>query len=264
METCLIDDSLTSAVFSYPVAQGWVAPKGMEVVPGLTAEMVAKRNCCALVGSVEAALLLNRFAVVTDIALVSHHTGDIRLWTANRPDEIEHARIDLNGVSRTAEALARATIFHFFGIDVVGWDRMSPDGEAIVREGTPALTLVESGVLSDLVRAWFILSGSPLATHVLVAPRELVEEGTRALQPVVKALDASFNVATERRRQLRRDLEEALGLDRDQLAEFQADQTVSLSKTARKGWLDLIRRVGRAMNLPNLEPPAIVTVNPEG
>ncbi len=264
METCLIDDSLTTAVFSYPVAQGWVAPKGLEVVSGLTAEMVAARNACALIDSVEAALLLNRFAVVTDIALVSHHTGAIRLWTANRPDEIEHASISLNGVSRTAEAIARATIFHFFAIDVIGWDRRSSDGDAIVREGAPALTPVEAGYLNDLVRAWFILSGSPLATHVLVAPRELAEQGTRALQPVVKALDASFNVATERRRQLRRDLEDATELDRDQLVEFQTDQTVTLSKTARKGWLDLVRRVGRAMNLPNVEAPVIVTVNPAG
>ncbi len=264
METCLIDDSLTTAVFSYPVAQGWVVPKGLEVVPGLTAEMVAARNTCALIGSVEAALLLDRFAVVTDVALVSHHTGDIRLWTANRPDEVEHATVSLNGVSRTAEALARATIFHFFGIDVIGWDRRAPEGEVVVREGAAALRPVESGYLNDLVRAWFILSGAPLATHVLVVPRELAEQGTRALQPVIKALDASFYVATERRRQLRRDLEAAFGLDRDQLVEFQTDQTVTLSKTARKGWLDLIRRVGRAMHLPGVESPNIVTVNSEG
>lgn len=264
METCLIDESLTTAVFSYPVAHGWVAPKGLEVVPGLTAETVAARNTCALIGSVEAARLLDRFAVVTDIALVSHHTGDIRLWTANRPDEIEHANVALDGVSRTAEAVARSAIFHFFGIDVIGWDRRSSNGDAVVREGAAALTPVESGYLNDLVRAWFILSGSPLATHVLVVPKELAEQGVRTLQPVVKALNASFNVATERRRQLRRNLEDAFGLDRDQLVEFQTDQTVSLSKAARKGWLDLIRRVGRAMNLPSVEAPVIVTVNPEG
>ena len=264
METCLIDDSLTTAVFSYPVAHGWVASKRLEVVPGLTAEIVASRKRCALIGSVDAALLLDRFAVVTDVALVSHHTGDIRLWTANRPDEVEHATVSLNGVSRTAEALARATIFHFYGIDVVGWDRMSSDGEAVVREGAAALSPVESGYLSDLVRAWFIMSGSPLATHVLVAPRDLADQGTRVLQPVIRALDAAYNVTTERRRQLRRDLEDAFGLDRDLLVAFQTDQTASLSKAARKGWLDLARRVGRAMNLPSVEAPVIVTVNPEG
>jgi hypothetical protein len=208
--------------------------------------------------------LLDRFAVVTDVALVSHHTGDIRLWTANRPDEVEHATVSLDGVSRTAEALARATIFHFFGIDVIGWDRLSPDGEASVREGAAALTPVSSGYLSDLARAWFIMSGSPLATHVLVAPRDLAEQDARALQPVIKVLEAAFNVAIERRRQLRRDLEDAFGLDRDLLVAFQTDQTASLSKAARKGWLDLVRRVGRAMNLPSVEAPVIVTVNPEG
>jgi hypothetical protein len=67
-------------------------------------------------------------------------------------------------------------------------------------------------------------------------------------------------MANERRRELRRNLAEEFGLDRERLLAFQDEQTMALSKTARKGWLDLVRRVSRQMKLPSTEGIEFVTI----
>lgn len=260
MTLCLIDDSLATAMVTHPLEQGWVASDDLEPVSNLTAEMVEQRGACALLGSVEAALLADRYALVADFALVSHHSGAIVLWTSTRPDEVEAPAVALDGVSRTAEAVARVTLPHFYGIKPTAWERESAAGDVVIREGAPALRLPEVGQINDLVRAWFILTGFPLPTHMLVVPKGLAEQDAEAVSAVVDSLKAAYATGAERRRDLRRNLAGRYDLDRQLLADFQSDQTTVLSKTVRKAWLDLLRRVGRAMKLPEIGEPAVVTV----
>jgi hypothetical protein len=223
-------------------------------VPKLDAETVGQRGICALVGGVDACLLSDRFTVITDVALASWHAGAVALWTPVRPDEINNVPVALNGVSRTPAAVARATIARFFGITVSGWERGESSGEAVVREHEGAfLEEVEPAVLNDLVRSWFILSGLPLATHLLVAPKELLNEDPNSVTAVIDGLKAAASVGVSRRREIRRNMHTQFPGDRDQLVAFHNEQTFTLTKTVRKGWLDLIRRVGHAMNLPTPE-----------
>lgn len=257
---CLIDDSLTSAMFAHPIERGWVEADGFELVPDLRAEQVAERGACALIGSIEAALLMEDYAIVTDVALVSRHVGGIALLTPRRPDEIEKASVALGSVSRTAEAVARATIGHFYGIEITGWEREEATDDAVVVEGAGALQRLEDGHLGDLVRAWFILSGSPLPTHLLVVPKQLANDEPDAVESIVNQLVAAFDTGIERRREMRRNLSDAHGIDRDRLIEFQSDQIPSLSKSARKAWLDILRRTNRAMKLPTVSDPTVITV----
>lgn len=257
---CLIDHSLTTAAITYPIERGWIEPpEDIELVPGLTAEMVTERGACALLGSIDAVYLADRYAVVTDVALVSHHNGPIIIWTPGRPDEIDHAVVALDDVSRTAEAVARATLTHFYGFQVTGWDRTTDERDAAVREGAAAFRPSADGHVGDLVRAWFILSGFPLPTHLLMAPRELVERDPDTVRAVVEQLQQLLSITNERRRELRRNLAEDLGLDRERLVAFQNDQTFTASKTVRKAWLDLVRRTARAMQLPAIEEPVVFT-----
>jgi len=263
---CLIDDNMTTALIAEPIRQVWIEPLvELELLPRLDAETVGQRGTCALVGSIDACLLADRYTVVTDIALASWHAGAVALWTATRPDEIDNVPIVLNGVSRTAEAIARATIAHFFGITITGWERNVSTGEAVVREHEGAfLEEVEPAILNDLVRSWFILSGLPVATHVLVAPKELVEADPEAIVALVETLKDAATTGVSRRREIRRNMHTQFPGDRDQLVAFHNEQTLTLSKTARKGWLDLVRRVGRSMNLPLPEAITFHTVgNPD-
>jgi len=256
---CLIDDCLATALVGYPLTHDWITAEGFEPIPGLTAEAVAGAGVPALLGSVDAALLLDRYAVVTDVGFVSHHSGSVALWTAARPDEIEQMTVVLDGVSRTAEALARATIGHFYGVQVTGWDRDASDGDAVLREGIPALQAADSGHLGDLVRAWFILTGFPLPTHVLVVPQSTATEDPAAVQDLVRDLQLILAAGVERRRELRRNLAEEFDLDRARLSELHAEQTTVLSKTARKAWFDLLRRTSHAMKLPAVTEPVVIT-----
>lgn len=263
MSHCLVDDTLTTALIGYPIAQGWADADGVELVPNLTAEMAAERGACALIGSVDAALLAEQYVIVTDVSLVSHHAGSIALWSKVRPDEIEQAVVDLSGASRTAEAVARVTLPHFYAITVTAWDRVRGEGDLAVREGFAALQTVEEGFLNDLARAWFVLTGYSLPTHLLVAPKDLAREDPAAVRAVVARLRAARETGIDRRRELRRNLTDEHGLDRDRLTAFQNDQTFGFTKSARKAWLDLVRRVGHAMQLPTLKSPAYVTLGDE-
>lgn len=261
----MIEQSLTAAVLSYPVEQGWWKnDSSLELVPPLTAGQVAGAGCAALVSSVEACRLVETHAIITDVGLVSHHSGPMALWTPQRPDEIEHATVNLGDVSLTAEALARVTLGHFYGIeadDYVRADTVDATGGAtvIVREGLSAFHPPESGELNDLVRAWFILTSFPLPTHLLVVPRELAEEEPDEVEMLVTTLRSILDISQQKRRELRRDLANDFDLDRDRFSAFQQDQTTAVSKSVRKAWLDLLRRVSRSMKLPPVSEPLFVT-----
>ncbi|HET9014821.1 MAG TPA: MqnA/MqnD/SBP family protein [Thermomicrobiaceae bacterium] len=263
MTRCLIDDSLSTALLTYPLTHGWITVDGLTPVSDLRADAVEQAGVPAVLGSVDAAPLLDRYAVVTDLSFVSHHSGAIALWTEARPDEIEQTAIALDGVSRTAEALARATISHFYGVQVTTWERDGAEGDAVVREGVPALQPATSGHLGDLVRAWFILTGFPLPTHLLVVPQRMVDTEADVLASLVGDLRMVLAAGNERRRELRRNLADEFDLDRARLSELHAEQTTELSKTARKAWLDLLRRTGHAMKHPAVGEPVVVTVEGE-
>ena len=252
MIRCLVEDNLTTALIAEPIRQGWLdSAEGPELVPALTAEAVAQANEMALIGSVDACLLADRYTIITDIGVASRHNGAVALRTAVRPDELNEVSVALDGVSRTAEAIARATVARFFGVSVSGWSRGSSSSEALVLENNDAfIEEPEPAVVNDLVRAWFIMSGLPVATHVVVVPNELLANDPESVMSVVDQLKSAAATGVERRREIRRNLHEHFPGDRDRLVAFHTEQTLSLTKTVRKGWLDLLRRVGHAMGLP--------------
>ena len=259
---CLIDDSVTTALISYPLRAGWVEEAaGLDLVPGLRATQLRIGQDCALIDSMEATTIADRYAVITDVALVSRFTGAVALWTPKRPDEIDGVTVALDDVSLTAEALARATLRRHFGITATAWDRARSESEAVIQEGTVVLQEVADGHREDLVRAWSILSGLPVPTHLLIVPRRLVEADPDAVAALVSAFERLRDVGLARRRELRRNLTDELELDRDRLAAFQADQRLSLSGDARDGWLDLARRPSRALNLPPVRQPLLVSID---
>ncbi len=94
-----------------------------------------------------------------------------------RPDEIDSASILLYDVSGTAELLARATIWPFYGIKAAAWSTEANGSAAItIVDGIAALEPVEAGFSEDLVRAWFILTDQPVVTHLLAVPANAPED----------------------------------------------------------------------------------------
>ena len=84
----------------------------------------------------------------------------------------------------------------------------------MIVEGADALRPPEAGFSEDLVRAWFILTGEPVVSHLLVAPKGAARA---EIEPAIALLEQARQVGHERRRELRGSVTERAGLDRDRV-----------------------------------------------
>lgn len=236
----LLHDTLATAPFVHPLTSGWVTPDIVaEPRPHLPAADVGPEDV-ALVPAPEIAALLETHSLAPEAAVVSGPVGSVAMRVPARPDEIERTPVRLWEASGIAEVLARATLKPFYGIQPVSWTtEESAEAQVVVVEGIEALRPPEAGFAEDLCRAWFILSGVPAVTHVLAIPRAL---DPAALSPALDALETLREAGHERRRDLRRDLAEAHGLDRDRLATFFGEQRLTLEAADRRALLLLLQR----------------------
>jgi hypothetical protein len=259
MTNCFLEANVATSQFTYPFQAGWIdSPEWLILRDRITAEFIDE-DSCALVDAIEATRHFDTHSVVSDVALVSTHRGPYVMHTTQRPDEVEHATVQLGESSQAAEALARATIHHFYGIDVVDWNRSPQASDVAVLDNVEALTAKGEGYAEDLVRAWFILTSMSIPTHVLLAPTRLLESNQDEIRSMVKVLRSSLAASGERRRELRRNISGDLGIDRDHLTELLNDQKTRLTKSGRKGWIDLANRVRQAMSLPASLNPDVVS-----
>lgn len=217
--TVLIDDTMATAFLTTPVREGWLeSSPAIEARPGLRAGDVTE-NDVALLPLPEATLLTRTHVIDRSVAIVHDGVGMIAMRTPVRPDEIEEATVYLVNVGASGETLARALMTPYFGIQPAAFVRdASPpaDAQVVVSEGAGALAPVESGFREDLARSWFIMTGKPYVSHVTVV-------GVRALardaDDLLAALRAARETGWERRRDVRRAIREASGVDADTLAE---------------------------------------------
>jgi predicted solute-binding protein len=244
----LVHDTLATASFVLPVSLGWTNPTPpIEARPALPAAAVTDEDV-ALIPAAEVALLQETHQVVPDVAVVANGEGPITMRVPVRPDEIEETAVRLYHASGTAELLARATLQPYYGIRPEEWTAEdSTAAQVVVVEGAEALRDPEAGFAEDLVRAWFILTGQPVVTHLLVAPKDLDRP---TLTPAIEALVTVGALAHERRRDLRRELAEREGIDRDRLARLFAAQRLALGETDRRALLMLLQRGNRGSTYP--------------
>jgi predicted solute-binding protein len=257
----VVHDTLVTAPYLLPQALGWVdamAPiDGRQQLRGtdLGADDVG------LIPSAEVAVLHESHRVVPEVAVVAAGDGAIAMRVPVRPDEIASTAVRLYETSGTAEILARATLQPFYGIMPTAWSANdSTDAQVAIVEGAEALRDPEAGYSEDLTRAWFILTGQPLVSHVLVVPNGLDRE---AAAPFIDSLATLRAAALERRRDLRKHLSETEGIDRDRLTQLFAAQRLSLETEDRRALLMLLQHGNRGSaypyvwNLTYLEPESV-------
>ena len=239
----LIDDALAAASFTQAHKAGWLdsPPDDVSTVvrPNLTAGDVGPEDV-ALIPSAAIPALRETHRIAPDAAVVFGETGTVAMRCPVRPDAIERTPVRLWGTSSFGEALARATIFPFYGIRPERWTTEDqPAAQAVVVEGPEALRPPEAGFSEDLSRAWFILTGQPAVGHVLVVPKS-AERGD--LAPALTTVAALREAGVARRRDLRRDLAEAHGLPLDRLNALFAPMRYALDRTDRTALLMLLQR----------------------
>lgn len=288
----LLDDAPALAPLALAVELGWVSlPLPLRTVPNLTADAArAGAEALLVLPAVEYALLQQSHLIVPALAAGGQHGGATVLVADRRLDEIEAPVVDLEGASRGAECLARATLGPFYGISGAVWTREGgagarpPDGKGgarhdpppaagdgpaaatgvadegaparptvLVREGSEALHLLdEPGVatVADLGRAWFILTALPPVSHLFLVPRALPPAAEAELRELTAALPGALATIHERRRELRRELSDRYGVSREMLNAFYNDQFSTLTGDAQKSVLALLARGGRGVGLP--------------
>ena len=250
----LLHRTLITAPFTVPLSAGWVSP-----APGVTVEMrdqlrgadLDERDA-ALLPAAELSVVGATYRVVPDAAVVSEAVGAIAMRTPVRPDEVERGPVRLWGTSGAGEVLARATVRPFYGIEPTAWVREgeeAAEAQVVIVEGAEALRPPEAGYAEDLCRAWFILTGMPVVSHVLVVP-----EGTErdALAPVSWLFSALRAVSHERRRELRGTVAEADKLSLDRVVPTLAAQRLALEEGDRRALLALLQRGSRGSQYPPL------------
>lgn len=242
----LIDDTLMTATFTTPHSEGWVTPAAgvtVEVQPGLHANQVGAEDV-ALLPVAEMALLSESHQAAPDAAVITGSLGAIAIRTPVRPDEVPRGPVRLLATSGTAEILARATLRPFFGIEPTGWVRDDDDpaatqAQVVVVEGAEALRPAEGGYSEDLCRAWFILTGLPLVTHLLAVPATAVSE---TLASALATLAALRQAGLDRRREWRPPLAEREGIPLDRLHTLFAEQRLSSEPDVQTAVQHLLRR----------------------
>ena len=254
----LIHDTLATAPFTYPLAAGWVASD--PALPVAVRDELRGGDLgvedVALAPAAEVAAAQKTHVVAPDVAVVTERTGAVALRTPVRPDEVERGPVRLWGTSGAGEALARATLRPFYGIEPTEWiageEERAAQAQAVVVEGAEALRRPEAGFAEDLVRAWFILTGLPVVSHVLLVPAEL---DRAALRPALAFLAALAAVGHERRRDLRRAVAAAHALDLDRLVPVLAAQRLTLEGADRRALATVLERGLRGSAYPPLAEP---------
>jgi predicted solute-binding protein len=244
----VIHDTIVTAPFILPHELGWTdLPVEIEARPNIQGSEIAPDQI-AVIPSTEIAWLQETHQVIPDVAVVTTGEGTIAMRVPVRPDEITSTPIRLYETSGLAEILARATLQPFYGINATSWSTDDlADAQVVIVEGAAALHPPEAGFSEDLVRAWFILTGQPVVTHLLVVPKDL---DRTMLAPVLSAFDTLRTVSHDRRRDLRKVLAERYDLDRDLLTRLFAAQRLSLEPDDRRALLMLLQRGNRGSNYP--------------
>ena len=237
-----LDHTFITAPVVHPFVAGWEeAPTDLDVsaTAGLSSRTIGTDGF-GFIPLPDYAWLQETHQIVPDVAVVAGNSGFVAMRCPVRPDGIGITAVRLIDIDGAGEILARATLRAFYGIHASSWSRSDDEqAEVVIVSGPLAVESPEAGFSEDLCRAWVILTGSRAVDHVLVAPKG-ADRVTVA--PVVAFLNRLISTGHERRRELRREISEPFGLDRDRLAELQNAYTFALDADDQRSAQLLLQR----------------------
>lgn len=235
-----IDQSLATSFFWRPVAAGWsLVGQEPAIRPALAAGDVDAETA-ALISAAEATRLAATHAIDPRAGVIFDNSSDIAVRFPVRPDEIEQSDVVLYGVSGTAEVLARATLWPFYGIKTGRWLMEPSEGAQVtIIEGPDALEAPETGFQEDLSRAWFIMTDQPVVSHLFLLP---LTWSTEERDRIVAGLVEAHATGWERRRDVRAQINAETGVSNERLVEYFARMRWTLSGPDRDAFRSVLYR----------------------
>lgn len=241
--TILIDDTLATAPITVPFAEGWVeAPVPVDVRRDLRAGDAGPDDI-AVLPAPEATLLSATHLIAPDVAIVFNGIGPIAMRTPIRPDGVDETVVRLLDAGPTAEVVMRALLRPYFGITATRFassddDPRAAEAQVVVVDGAMGLEEPEAGFQDDLARAWFVLTGQALVSHLTVIGRD----AAASLDPAIDALRRAAAAGAGRRQDVRDVAAARWGVDPAALARFTSRIRVTLSAEDRLSLGDLLAR----------------------
>lgn len=249
----LLHDVLATAPLVHPFVADWITPPfPVEARAAFSGEDVDAETA-ALIPTGDLPALMESHRVSAAVAVVSEGSGLISMRVPVRPDEVDRTNVRLYETSSTAALLARATLQPFYGIQPLAYGADFPDAQVVIVEDAEALRPAEAGFSEDLVRAWFILTGQPVVTHVLAIPA-----GADA-DAIVDAMRQARSIGHERRKEVRAAAADRFGLERAELVELYARMRWELNAGDRRALTMLLQHgnkgagEGYVWNVPFLD-----------
>lgn len=293
LELVLIDEAVLLPL-TYAFQQGWVRPPGpLRWAAAAEAEAAAgAATTMTLASPLAYARAASTHAIVADVAVASRFRGTQALVSARRPDELVAVEIDAREATPATEALTHILGAQHFGAQ--GWRltrAAAPGMAARLLEGDAALTALAgaeatldrsarygtgeegddddaAGAMTesaggpahveDLARAWFVLTGLPWVSHVLIAPQALAAERPGELAAVIGALRDSMRLGREQAAAVVGEAAARLGVPTGPVKALFEARSYSLGVEERRTLDRLFERGARYAGLPPAPPLTII------
>jgi predicted solute-binding protein len=254
-----IDDRLMTAAYWMALREGWFeSPIPVQVERHGPPRQYRDAPIVVLADSILASQLLDSHFIIRDHAIVTRRESMLTMVTHDRPDNVESATLSTHDLSLSGRAVAELVIPTFYGITIRAWTEEPLEiDESTVRitEGPEALlpSTDEAHFHEDLGRAWFLMTATPYVSHVALVPRSALMEDPAAVRQAAEALTNLLEATNQHRRELRRNLANEHGIDREVIADALADQSYSIDDQAADGLRELYTRAGLLPNPAQLD-----------
>lgn len=298
--TLHLPDEATLLPLTGGLRLGWVeAPVPVRWGTSEAVEAAGGDDVVVLASPLAAAWLSATHVIVADIAVATEPRGLVALASERRPDELGEIEIDARDASAAAAALADILRVQHFGAGGL-WQMTrtpAPGTSARLTEGDAALPLLVAAedaataaakaevaaeragaanavdeaveakpvpppgaVVEDLARAWFVLTGLPWVSHLLLAPRAVVEDQPAVLAGIISALRESARQAKEQEAAIVAEVAARLGTPTRPVRGFLRLQRHALNEREREALMTFYTRAVRYGGLAQAPAPAIVRV----
>jgi chorismate dehydratase len=194
----------------------------------------------------------------------------IFLISTKRPDQLEQARVAISPSSQTGEALLKIIAGKYYGLnpkafsvptEAAALESLQSQADSCVISGEAAMRAAgwakaKGYFVEDLTKAWWIMTGLPLPTHLLAVRKEWTRtepEATTLTRSLMLAFRRALQHSQDQRPTLLGRAADRTGLPTEALDDHYRLQRFELNEAHLRGLLEFYRRAAALGIIPLVE-----------